>query len=42
MATNKKAILEPGDQSAADWFELFNPNPGLLDLSGFYVGLDLT
>ncbi len=40
MASNKKTIPDPADNSFADWFELFNPNTTPLDLSGYFLTTD--
>ena len=34
-------LADPADGLFQDWFELFNPNPNTLDLSGFYLTDDL-
>lgn len=37
MADNKTALVDPADNKAQDWCELYNPGPGTADLSGFYL-----
>jgi len=40
MASNKNTLINPADGNSDDWFELYNPNPFILDLSGYYVSND--
>src|SRR6185436_18202535 len=35
MADNSGFLLDPATQRFEDWFELFNPGPDAIDLSGF-------
>jgi hypothetical protein len=41
MADNGAAVLDPVDQQAEDWFELYNTGVAPADLSGFYLTDDL-
>jgi len=40
MASNSGRVLDPADQGADDWFELYNPGNEYADLSGFGVADD--
>jgi hypothetical protein len=42
MANNKTGILDPADNKAEHWFELYNPNKISKDLSGYYLTSDLS
>lgn len=37
MASNTGFIRDPADNAADDWFELFNPTPNGVDLTGWYL-----
>jgi hypothetical protein len=37
MANNNNTLADPADGMVHDWFELFNPNPAIVDLSGYYL-----
>ena len=43
MADNKGpgGFPDPADSLFQDWFELYNPNPGPVNLGGFYLTDDL-
>ena len=42
MAANTGFILDPADNDADDWFELYNPNPYTVDLGGAFLTDNLT
>jgi hypothetical protein len=37
MANNNNILSDPADGQVHDWFELYNPNFAIVDLSGFYL-----
>ena len=37
MASNNNTLADPADDLPHDWFELFNPNFAIVDLSGYYL-----
>jgi len=37
MASNTGSVLDPADQDADDWFEIYNPNPTDVDLAGHWI-----
>jgi hypothetical protein len=42
MAQNRTTLADPADGMFDDWFELYNPNAGAADLSGFTLTDDLS
>jgi len=42
MAANSKTLADPADRKFSDWFELFNPGPQPVDLSGYSLSDDPT
>ena len=37
LASNTNALADPADGDYDDWFELYNPGPGAVDLTGYYL-----
>jgi hypothetical protein len=37
MASNTNSLADPADGDYDDWFELYNPGPNAVDLSGHYL-----
>ena len=37
MANNTTTILDPANNKAEDWFELYNPGTSAIDLAGYYL-----
>ncbi len=42
MASNSGFLPDPADNNFDDWFELYNPGPGMADLDGYYLTSNLT
>ena len=42
MAANTSTLPDPADGHYDDWFEIFNPNDGALDLTGYTLSDNLT
>src|SRR6185503_13398661 len=42
MADNESILADPADGDYEDWFELYNPNPVAVNLSGYYLSDSLT
>ncbi len=42
MADNTTTLADPADNDFEDWFEIYNPDDAVADLSGFYLGTSLT
>jgi hypothetical protein len=42
MADNATTLADPADDDFEDWFELYNPGPGTVYLSGTFLGTSLT
>ena len=42
MASNTAALADPADGDFDDWFEIYNPNPFPVDLSGYQLADDPT
>jgi hypothetical protein len=40
MASNSGTVLDPADQDADDWFEIYNPNDNTVDLAGYRLSDD--
>lgn len=41
MAANTRTLADPADNDFEDWFELYNPNPFPVNLSGYFLTDDL-
>jgi hypothetical protein len=37
MASNTNYLHDPADDDYDDWFEIYNPGPGSVDLAGYYL-----
>jgi hypothetical protein len=42
MADNQSTLADPADGDYEDWFELYNPNPVAVNLSGYYLSDSIT